>query len=169
MRRKGRVPGHACRVHWPSGPPSDQLRWQTLTSRSKFGMHEVYIPLPSPMIPRVLAFTSTPTSRLLSHFPAFRLEHPSGIFRATASNRAMVCSAAAPILPAGLLTTMIPCFVAASTSIYLHLSALQISQRPTASPTLSTPTPALATTFNFFPAASNEAVTLVSDLTISAS
>lgn len=73
-------------------------------------------PFPSPMMPNVLPLTSTPTRRPRSHLPALRLAHPSVIFLATASIKAIVCSAAARTLPDGLFTTMTPCFVAASTS-----------------------------------------------------
>lgn len=103
------------------------------------------------MMARVLPLTSTPTNLFLSHLPAFKLAHASGTFLARDISRAMVCSAAAPIFPAGELTTMMPDFVAALTS------------------TLSTPTPALATTFKLLPAASSSAVTFVSDRTSRAS
>ena len=62
-----------------------------------------------------------------------------------------MCSAAALILPDGELTTIIPSFVAAGTS------------------TLSTPTPARATTLSFLAAFNKVSVTLVSDRTIRAS
>lgn len=80
------------------------------------GYNEVGLPLPKPITPRVLPLTSTPTSLLLSHFPALRLAQASGTFLAVASSSAMVCSAAAPILPDGELTTIMPNLVAASTS-----------------------------------------------------
>ena len=77
---------------------------------------QAVVPFPIPMTPKVFPLTSTPTSLLLSHFPAFRLAEPSGTFLATARRRAIVCSAAAPMFPEGEFTTMMPSFVAASTS-----------------------------------------------------
>jgi hypothetical protein len=68
------------------------------------------------MTPSVFPFTSTPTNLLRSHFPSLRLAHASGIFLAIDIINAMVCSAAAPMLPEGELTTTIPSFVASSTS-----------------------------------------------------
>lgn len=119
---------------------------------SPIAIRATFMPtFPRPMMPKVLPLTSTPTSLLLAHFPATRLAVAAGMFLAVASSKAMVCSAAATMLPLGELTTMIPNFVAASMS------------------TLSTPTPALATTLRFLAAASKAAVTFVSDRMINAS
>lgn len=75
-----------------------------------------HVPFPRPIIPRVFPLISTPTNLLLSHFPFFRLEQPSGIFLAIDSINAIVCSAAAPTFPDGEFITTIPSFVAAVTS-----------------------------------------------------
>lgn len=94
---------------------------------------------------RFFPLTSTPTKRERSHFFALRLEHASGICLAKAISSAIVCSAAAPMFPLGLFTTITPSWVAALTS------------------TLSTPTPALATTLSFLAAFRSVSVTLVSE------
>ena len=92
------------------------------------------------------------------------------MLRATASINAIVCSAAAPILPAGELTTIIPSLEAVGTSTKNQRSDQYAKDGGgEVSPTLSTPTPALATTLSFLPASSREAVTFVSLLTIKAS
>ena len=105
---------------------------------------------PSPTMPSVLLRTSTPKKRLFSHLPALVLLFAVGICRARAISIAMVCSAAATILPVGELTTMMPCRVAVSVSI------------------LSTPTPARPTIFKCVAAANMSSVICVSLRTISA-
>ncbi len=56
---------------------------------------KVFVPLSKPITLNVFSLTFTLTSRLLSHFPAFRLAHASEIFLATERIRAIVCSATA--------------------------------------------------------------------------
>ena len=68
-------------------------------------------------MPRIFLDTSMPTSLLLSHLPSLTLASARPTLRAVARSRVMVCSAAATMFPAGLLTTIIPCAVAAGTSM----------------------------------------------------
>src|SRR4029077_19725083 len=107
--------------------------------------------LPSPTTPSVLPRTSVPMNLDRVHSPRFTEASACGTHRARAKRSAMVCSAAATMLPRGALTTRIPLRVAAGTSM------------------LSTPTPARPTTRSFRPASSTGAVTRVSLRTISAS
>ncbi len=79
---------------------------------------------PRPRMPRVLPASSMPAKRERSQFPALRAPCACGTFRASASMRAIVCSAADTTVESGAFATTIPRLVAASTS------------------TLSTPTPA---------------------------
>ena len=99
---------------------------------------------PSPQMPRVLLRISTPMKALRFHSPDFSDWWADGTFRDKASINAMVCSAAATVLPVGALTTAIPALVAASRSM------------------LSTPIPARPTTFNNLAASMTSLVTLVS-------
>src|SRR5205823_5016436 len=104
-----------------------------------------------PTTPIVLPASSTPSHRARSHAPAFSAPCACGMFRACASNRASVCSAALITLDWGAFTTITPRRVAASTS------------------TLSSPIPARATTFRFAAASKTSAVTLVALRMMSAS
>src|SRR3954453_21693789 len=106
---------------------------------------------PSPTTPIVLSVISTPVKRLRFHSPDVRLAVACGTRRATASNRAMACSAAETMFDVGALTTSTPRAVAAGTS------------------TLSRPTPARATTLSRSPAAIASASTVVALRTIKAS
>src|SRR5207253_4712594 len=107
--------------------------------------------LPRPTTPSVLPRTSTPTNLARVHSPRLTDASAWGTQRARANSNAIVCSAAATMLPRGALTTRIPLRVAAVTSM------------------LSTPTPARPTTRSFRPASMTEAVTRVSLRTTSAS
>ena len=107
--------------------------------------------LPRPMTPSVLPRTSTPRNFARVQSPAWIEASACETQRATANSRAMVCSAAATMLPRGALTTRMPWRVAAATSM------------------LSTPTPARPTTRRRLPASRIGAVTLVSLRTTSAS
>ena len=83
---------------------------------------------PRPTTPTVLPAISTPVYLERFHSPALSAEEADAVLRATASSRATACSAAETMLEVGALTTMTPRAVAADTS------------------TLSSPTPARATT-----------------------
>ena len=72
---------------------------------------------PSPTMPSVLPRSSVPVKRERSHSPALTDASASGTWRTRASSRAIVCSAAAMVLPVGELTIITPARVAASTSI----------------------------------------------------
>ena len=87
--------------------------------------------LPQPMMPRVLAYSSTPMKRFFSHFPAWVETSAAPICRAAANNRAMACSAVVIELPNGVFMTTIPRAVAAGMSM------------------LSTPMPARPITLRF--------------------
>src|SRR5437588_3886765 len=102
-------------------------------------------------MPRVLPWSSTPSHRDRSHFPAFSAAWAWGMLRAWASNKATVCSAAERMFDCGALTTITPRLVAAATS------------------TLSTPMPARPTTIRSWAASSTGSVTLVAERIISAS
>ena len=99
----------------------------------------------------VLPASSTPSHFERSHRPAIRSAFACGMFRACASNRASVCSAALRMLDVGAFTTITPRRVASSTS------------------TLSSPMPARATTLRLVAAASTSAVTWVALRMINAS
>src|SRR5437899_9739803 len=107
--------------------------------------------LPRPMTPRVLPRISVPMKFARVHSPRFTDASACGTERASEHRRAIVCSAAATMLPRGALTTRMPRRVAAGTSM------------------LSTPTPARPTTRSFLPASMIGAVTRVSLRTTSAS
>ena len=92
-----------------------------------------------------------PVYLLFSHCPPFSEALAWGIWRASDIIKPMVCSAAAMVLPVGALTTMIPRWVAAFTSI------------------LSMPTPARPITINFLPASMTWAVTVEALRTINPS
>ena len=102
-------------------------------------------------MPRVLPFTSVPMKAERFHFWSRSDALACGMLRAMESMMAMVCSAAAMVLPVGALTTAMPRRVAASRS------------------TLSTPTPARPTTCSCAPASMTAAVTCVSLRTMRAS
>ena len=87
--------------------------------------------------------SSTPVYLERFHSPFFSAALACGMLRAVASSRPPASSAAVTMLEVGALTTMTPALVAAETS------------------TLSRPTPARATTFSFFAAATASASTLV--------
>ena len=82
---------------------------------------------PARRTPSVLPRSSTPTNCERFHSPPCSDAFASGMWRASASISAIVCSAVAIVLPSGALTTMTPRCVAASRSM------------------LSTPTPARPT------------------------
>src|SRR5207302_540839 len=107
--------------------------------------------LPRPTTPSVLPRTSTPTNLARVHSPRLTDASAWGTQRARANSNAIVCSAAATMLPRGALTTRMPFWVAAVTSM------------------LSTPTPARPTTRSFRPASMTGAVTRVSLRTTRAS
>ena len=102
-------------------------------------------------MPTVLPFSSTPVNVLRFHCPARRLASAAGMCRAADSSSATACSAAETMFDVGALTTITPRAVAAGTS------------------TLSSPTPARATTLSRLDAASASASTLVAERTSSAS
>src|SRR4029077_1546713 len=103
------------------------------------------------MTPSVLPRISVPMNFDRVHSPRFTEASAWGTERARAKSRAMVCSAAATMLPRGALTTRMPLRVAAATSM------------------LSTPTPARPTTRSSRPASRIGAVTFVSLRTTRAS
>ena len=107
--------------------------------------------LPRPTTPIVLPEISTPLKLLRFQVCARSVASAAGICLAAASNRATACSAAETMLLVGALTTITPRAVAAGTS------------------TLSSPTPARATTFSRVVAASTSASTWVAERTSSAS
>ena len=94
---------------------------------------------PRPMMPTVFSKSSTPVYVARFHSPALRLACAAGMWRARLRMWPMVSSAALMMLEVGALTTMTPAVVAALMS------------------TLSRPTPARATTFSCFAAASASA------------
>ena len=107
--------------------------------------------LPRPTTPTVLPFSSTPVYALRFHSPARRLASAAGTWRSADSSSATACSAAETMFEVGAFTTMTPRAVAGGTS------------------TLSSPTPARATTLSWCAAASTSASTLVAERTSSAS
>src|SRR5206468_6742285 len=107
--------------------------------------------LPRPTTPSVLPRISVPMNFERVHSPRLTDASACGTHRASAKTSAMVCSAAATMLPRGALTTTMPLRVAAETSM------------------LSTPTPARPTTRSRRPASMTGAVTRVSLRTTSAS
>ena len=102
---------------------------------------------PSPTTPTVLSVSSTPEYLERFHCPALRAALAGAMLRAQASSRPTASSAALTMLDVGAFTTMTPNCVAALTS------------------TLSSPTPARATTLRFLPAASASASTEVAERT----
>ena len=103
---------------------------------------------PAPMTPRVFPRSSTPCRLERSHRP-WRIDRSATVtLRATASNSAMVSSAAEIVLPPGAFITATPRSEAAATSM------------------LSTPTPARPTTLRPGAPFSNEASTRVALRTI---
>ena len=106
---------------------------------------------PKPTMPRVFSFTSTPMN--FDRFHCFDLTEAfaCGMFRASESIMAQVCSVAASVFPSGAFATMIPRRVAASVSM------------------LSTPAPARPMNRSFVPASITRAVTSVPDRTSRAS
>ena len=101
--------------------------------------------LPQPMMPSVLAVSSTPMKRFFSHLPACVEMSAAGICRASANIIAMACSAVVMELPKGVFMTITPRAVAAGIS------------------TLSTPMPARPMTFNFAACSRIFDVTLVAE------
>ena len=71
---------------------------------------------PSPTMPSVLPWSSTPSHRVRFHSPAWRSRSACGMLRACASSSAIVCSAADSTFDCGAFTTITPRRVAASTS-----------------------------------------------------
>src|SRR5712691_3577689 len=106
---------------------------------------------PNPMMPATLPLTSTPVNCDRFHSPDLREATACGTCRATASSRAVACSAALTMLELGAFTTITPAVVAALTS------------------TLSRPTPARATTRRRGACASASASICVALRTITAS
>src|SRR4051794_2202074 len=100
---------------------------------------------PKPSTPSVFSLSSTPLSFDRSQAPPVSDACAWGTLRASASNRAIVCSAAVITLDCGALATTIPRLVAASTS------------------TLSTPTPARPTALSRSARSSRSAVSLVAE------
>ena len=88
---------------------------------------------------------STPESFERSHLPLVSEACACGTLRASASSKAIVCSAAVTTFESGALATTIPRLVASGTS------------------TLSTPTPARPIARSFVPAASSSASSLVAE------
>jgi hypothetical protein len=107
--------------------------------------------LPRPTIPSVRPRSCTPWKAERVHSPRRIDASAAAILRATAKSRAIVCSAAAIVLPVGALTTVMPARVAASRS------------------TLSTPTPARPMTWSRDPAVISSASTATWLRTTSAS
>ena len=105
---------------------------------------------PKPTTPKVLSNSSTPSHLLRSQRPSFKALCACGTLRATASNIAMVCSAADTMFDSGAFATITPRRVADSTS------------------TLSRPTPARPTTMRESAAAINASSTWVADRTMRA-
>ena len=68
-------------------------------------------------MPSVLPYSSVPMSRLRSQTPSRSCCTACGVRRASESISANVCSVAASVFAPGVLSTMIPASVAASTSI----------------------------------------------------
>jgi hypothetical protein len=64
--------------------------------------------LPQPMMPSVLAVSSTPMKRFFSHLPAWVEAVGGGIWRASANISAIACSAVVMELPKGVFITMMP-------------------------------------------------------------
>ena len=100
---------------------------------------------PKPRMPSVFSYTSTPPKRERSQRPAVSEACACGMFRASASMSATVCSAAATMFDCGAFATMMPRLVAASTS------------------TLSTPIPARPMTFRLSARAIRSAVSRVAE------
>ena len=100
---------------------------------------------PKPRMPSVLSMSSMPLKFLRSQRPSASAPAACGMWRASASSSASVCSAAVTTFERGALTTMIPRLVAAATS------------------TLSTPTPARATARRLVARAISGASTFVAE------
>src|SRR5262245_8425621 len=98
---------------------------------------------PIPRMPSVLLYSSTPSYRWRSHFPARTLASACGMARAMLTRSEKACSAVEIVFPPGVFITITPHWVAALIS------------------TLSTPTPARPTTRSFLAAWRIAAVTLV--------
>ena len=96
-------------------------------------------------MPRRLPVISVPINFDFSHLLAMVEAWACGIWRASASNMEMACSAVVTALPKGVFITTTPALVAALKS------------------TLSTPIPARPTTFSLSAFASNSGVTLVAE------
>ena len=101
--------------------------------------------LPKPRIPSVFSYSSMPENLDRSHAPPVSEACACGTLRASASRRAIVCSAAVITFDCGALATTIPRLVAADTS------------------TLSTPTPARPTARRRLALASISASSLVDE------
>ena len=106
---------------------------------------------PSPTMPTVFSNSSVPPYRLRFHSPRVSAACAGLMWRAAASISATASSAALVMLEVGALTTMTPFCVAAFTS------------------TLSSPTPARATTLSRLAASSASASTAVAERTRTAS
>src|SRR5439155_1706526 len=72
---------------------------------------------PNPTIPMVLPRSSVPSNRLRSHSPRRIASAAQGMWRAWASRRPMVCSAALTVFAPGAFITAMPRRVAACTSM----------------------------------------------------
>src|SRR6185437_15000258 len=105
---------------------------------------------PSPTTPTVFPEISTPVYLERFHSPPLSEDDAAAVLRATANSSATACSAAETMLEVGALTTITPLAVAAGTS------------------TLSSPTPARATTLSSGAAATTSASTCVALRTMSA-
>ena len=114
----------------------------TVISMARARMAIAWPILPSPTMPSVLPRSSMPVNWARFHSPRRIEASAAAVLRASPYIRAIVCSAAAIVLPVGALTTVMPARVAASRS------------------TLSTPTPARPTTTRRVPAAISSASTL---------
>src|SRR5881397_580682 len=71
---------------------------------------------PTPTMPRVLLYSSTPMNRSFSHLAPFIEAVACGILRASARINARVCSAVVTVLPPGVFITTMPRLVAAAVS-----------------------------------------------------
>ena len=106
---------------------------------------------PKPITPRVLPNSSRPSNSFFNHLPAFIEASARGSSRTRLNIKLRVSSATATVVANGEFTTVTWCAFAAARSM------------------LSTPTPALPTTFKWGAAANTDSVTLVRPRTIRAS
>ena len=105
----------------PCSPACSSVRygsWATTRISKPFARRATALPiLPRPMMPSVRCRSSLPVKRPRSHSPVRSDASAAGTWRRSASISAMVCSAAAMVLPVGALTTITPARVAAPRSI----------------------------------------------------